>query len=380
MAWRIHDQVVRAEIDARERGRVTGAIWLAGRSEPLRLELVGTAHADLAGCRAVVTNPAPVVEPLEDLAAEQRGVCGDLTVSRKVRIPTVPVSDWLAAHPEEPLPCTWGNSVYLEWFSERNGRVVVESHAYTVELSDPEWRLSEEEAEEQERHAVDAMTGLMERWMSGGAAAADADTRSGFIPPVGCEKAVSAEQQERIDSLERQIQALGGQTGAPPEIAADLPPDLKEAFLREVLDFETAPEVKRREILAEDGFRAAAPQGLSDEAVRDELWRLISALAARRIYLEDTDHLSDRELYELLVNRVLEEETQALSPEFGWNCRINVADYGFEGDEDPHQVFLRYYADDLARDLWAGDAPGEVMPPHEDPPYDRDQWLPQPEC
>jgi hypothetical protein len=378
MAWRIHNQVVRAEIDARERGRVTGSIWLMGRTEPLRLELVGTAWEDLAGCRAVLENPAPVADPLEGLATEQRGVCGDLTVSRKVRIPTVPVSEWLVNHRGEPLPSTWGNSVYLEWFSERNGRVVVESHDYTVALSNPEWRLTAEEAEEQHHHAADAMSGLMDRWTGDGAAEAESDPGPEPADPAADAGPVSAEQQQRIELLLQQIRALGGDTGAVGESAADLPPDLHEAFLREVLDFETAPEMKRREILAANGFEPVAPAGLSDAAVRDELWRLIGAMAAARMYLADTNHLSDRQLYELLVNRVLEEETQALSPEFGWNCRINVAEYVIEGEEDPDQVFLRHYADDLDRHLWSRDFPDRVLPPHEDPPYQRDSWLPKP--
>ena len=30
MAWRIHEQILRGEIDNRTRGRVTGRVWLAG--------------------------------------------------------------------------------------------------------------------------------------------------------------------------------------------------------------------------------------------------------------------------------------------------------------------------------------------------------------
>lgn len=49
MAWRIHEHVLRREIDNRARGRVTGRIWLAGVAEPLALELEGDCHPDLAG-------------------------------------------------------------------------------------------------------------------------------------------------------------------------------------------------------------------------------------------------------------------------------------------------------------------------------------------
>ena len=50
MAWRIHDSVIRGEIDNRLKGRVRGKLWLNGLDEPVKLDLVGNACADLAGC------------------------------------------------------------------------------------------------------------------------------------------------------------------------------------------------------------------------------------------------------------------------------------------------------------------------------------------
>ncbi|MBA3609771.1 MAG: hypothetical protein H0W43_14915, partial [Chthoniobacterales bacterium] len=85
MAFRIHDSVVRGEIDNRVKGIVSGRIWLEGRSEPLTLELRGNAHPDLAGCLLTFTNPLPRV-PHPQLAAlqtRQDGAVGDLTASRK---------------------------------------------------------------------------------------------------------------------------------------------------------------------------------------------------------------------------------------------------------------------------------------------------------
>ena len=37
MAFRIHDSVVRGEIDNREKGIVRGKIWIHGRAEPVIL-------------------------------------------------------------------------------------------------------------------------------------------------------------------------------------------------------------------------------------------------------------------------------------------------------------------------------------------------------
>jgi len=42
MAFRIHDSVVRGEIDNRVKGVVRGKIWVAGRDEPVILELEAT--------------------------------------------------------------------------------------------------------------------------------------------------------------------------------------------------------------------------------------------------------------------------------------------------------------------------------------------------
>lgn len=85
MAFRIHDSVVRGEIDNRARGIVRGKIWLESRAEPMLLELTGNAWPDLAGSLLTFTNPLPRIVDLHlnSLQAEQRGSIGDLTASRR---------------------------------------------------------------------------------------------------------------------------------------------------------------------------------------------------------------------------------------------------------------------------------------------------------
>jgi hypothetical protein len=63
---------------------------------------------------------------------------------------------------KERPPEHMANSIYIEWFSEANGRVVVESADYEVSVSAPEWRLSPEEEEERVRQAGNGMTYFME--------------------------------------------------------------------------------------------------------------------------------------------------------------------------------------------------------------------------
>ena len=55
------------------------------------------------------------------------------------------------------------NSVYLEWFSIQNGRVVVESADYEFTISAPEWRLTPEEDEQRARDAANGMNWFMQK-------------------------------------------------------------------------------------------------------------------------------------------------------------------------------------------------------------------------
>ena len=166
MAFRIHDSVVRGEIDNRVKGIVCGRIWVEGSAEPVTLELKGNAWPDLAGCLLTFTNPqrrSPHPH-LDSLNPIQRGTIGDLTASRKVRVFDVPLEEALKmirrkAKPPEHM----ANSLYLEWFSEANGRVVIESADYELTISAPEWRMTPEEDAERATQAAAGMDDFMEK-------------------------------------------------------------------------------------------------------------------------------------------------------------------------------------------------------------------------
>ena len=166
MAWRINEGVMRGEIDNRVRGRVAGRIWLVGRATPIKLELTGNCHRDVAGCLVRFENPSAKSTPDEnlDVAAEQIGVAGDITVSRKVRVFDVPLEEALriskgGGKPPEHM----ANSLYLEWFSEANGRVVIESSDYKTDTSPPAWTLSPEGEQKQIAATQQAMRDWLER-------------------------------------------------------------------------------------------------------------------------------------------------------------------------------------------------------------------------
>lgn len=169
MAWRIDEQLIRGEIDNRARGRVTGRLWFIGRAEPVVLELEGNAWRDVAGHVLRFTNPAPKPAEreggLDGFAAEQRGVVGDITASRKVKVPECSMDELMEYYKaRKPFPWHWGNSLYLEWHSERNGRVVIESASYQIEIdAEAAWTMSEAEEERQREANGRAMIAFMER-------------------------------------------------------------------------------------------------------------------------------------------------------------------------------------------------------------------------
>lgn len=106
-------------------------------------------------------------------------------------------------------------------------------------------------------------------------------------------------------------------------------------------------------------------------ALRAKLWELIEGMADIGMVLDDTDHLSDAELYRYLVDDALLVETM-LSSDAGGIWHISPVGGGSEED---NEIYLRYYADDEDRERWHREF-GDVLPPKETLPYDRDRLLP----
>jgi hypothetical protein len=163
MAWRIEKAVAHGEIDNTVEGHTTGRIWLVGREEPLILSLDGDCWRDLAGTRLEFENPSPMASPeAQALDTDQSGIIGDMTASRKNRVPTVS-DDKIAELYQNNLeiPCVWRNTLYLEWFSEINGRVVIESAFFRMTISDHEWQMDEDSEEAQKLANLNAMRDFM---------------------------------------------------------------------------------------------------------------------------------------------------------------------------------------------------------------------------
>ena len=108
---------------------------------------------------SLICGSASPIQHLNSLTREQLGVAGDMTASRKARVFEVPVEQAYAmSKRKEKPPEHLANSLYLEWFSETNGRVVIESADYQVTISPPEWQLTPEENEQRAHDAAQAMT------------------------------------------------------------------------------------------------------------------------------------------------------------------------------------------------------------------------------
>lgn len=206
MAWRIDEQLVRAEIDNRIRGEVTGTLWFLGRKRPVTLMLKGNAWRDLAGRRIRISNPSPKPGPLDGLADEQVGQIGDMTASRKVKVPDVPVEQIMRE--KSSFTWHWDNCLYLEWFSEANGRVVIESVEHVVEVDGPPaWEMTEAEEQTQQEANQQAILGFMERLVEAADRQHDVDLQEERDQPTSTVEAEADAEDARQNLLMDRIMA-----------------------------------------------------------------------------------------------------------------------------------------------------------------------------
>jgi hypothetical protein len=188
MAIRIDKSIVRGELSNEVRGLVTGLIWVVGRTDPLRLRLTGDCLRDLAGCSVKFENPDPVAEPTaEVISGEQVGNVGDMTASRRLKLPTVTEEELHElVRMRQEVPSVLANTLYLEWFSEKNGRVVIESCGCRTKVSEPAWNMTEEEERSQEAESQRSFYNFLDK-ITG---------ESGSHPPLDDDYTFSASNEE----------------------------------------------------------------------------------------------------------------------------------------------------------------------------------------
>jgi hypothetical protein len=188
-----------------------------------------------------------------------------------------------------------------------------------------------------------------------------------YIPEEG------PNQEERIAKLRAELEKLGGTML---DRLESVPAEVEEEFLRHVLEYETQEPVSLLTWLAKSSIEVPDPDQLDDKTLSIKLQEVIYGMAYVGAYLLHTNHLSDRELYEFLSDYLTEDVVLfPENPEYAYI--IDLVGSPESGSAEDIQTYLKYYADEKARVKWGHDWPGDKIPKHEDPPFDRDRFLPQ---
>lgn len=160
------------------------------------------------------------------------------------------------------------------------------------------------------------------------------------------------EIQQRIEALEKEL----GMEDLDSTLFDRMGPAFKLSFLENMKKYEKEfdNDTDLVDMKAELHKRLDLPDEskLDDHQVTEKLHQIVDILAQFHICLDFTDHLSDRELYNLLLNNLLEEGFRMSGS--GVNSMEHI-DASWGGDPD---VFERYYG--------IGDIPFKVR---------REAWL-----
>ena len=128
MTLRLEDSLVRGELDCREKGRVTGRLWLLGRSDPVVVELTGLPSRDMAGLLLRLKCEYPPEEQAPSLPTSQIGRLLVCTASERKRIPEGAERDIrMRVHKRIPHPWCQRNVVHLEWVNAEGEHVILQN-------------------------------------------------------------------------------------------------------------------------------------------------------------------------------------------------------------------------------------------------------------
>jgi hypothetical protein len=164
MAWRPSNWVLEGELDNTTLGWTIGWVRLRDRDEPLRLKLAGNCHPDLAGWKFKIVRTDPIPDwvgpnPYTDIATDQSGTIGDVTADQMLQHYECSADEFVErTHTGDRPPTTLRKSLYLEWFGNKNGRVVIQSARLAVErIGERAFELTEEEWIEQAKQNNEEM-------------------------------------------------------------------------------------------------------------------------------------------------------------------------------------------------------------------------------
>ena len=135
-------------------------------------------------------------------------------------------------------------------------------------------------------------------------------------------------------------------------------------FVRKMELFENGPTTTNFAQLIAHGIQLPDPDSISDADISAKLWEVIAGLSRLRVYLDQTDHLNDRELCATLWRDVLRTDVSAVD-EIGFDNHVALLS---TGSEEQTAVYLRCYADEDERRDWVKDFSDWDLPLHEDEP------------
>ncbi len=201
MAWRPTRFLKEGELDNTVPGKVTGWMQFAGVKEKVTFELEGDFHRDIRGTRirlkAEGRDDDPAAEKyMETFSARQTGKVGDITAG-------LPPQDY-STYP------------YVEFYSNENGRVVLELEASQIEVIGTPLPFAEQEPVsrvEQHRNMAEFMTQLAQGMNVGVREKPAAQPTSDGGKPRRARKPMAPGMKLLTEELRRQLPPLGSQDG-----------------------------------------------------------------------------------------------------------------------------------------------------------------------
>lgn len=147
--------------------------------------------------------------------------------------------------------------------------------------------------------------------------------------------------------------------------SSEVPTEVENEYLAGMLAWERAPVLPISQWFAPE-LRLPPPDSLDDEQLHDQLWDVVQRLFDKRIVLDFTDHLNDRQLYCLIYRDILpspEKKVDLPTSYLHWDCSDASGDA---------ETWLRYYATPEDRASWLEENDFDVaMPDSEPPPFPR---------
>ena len=143
----------------------------------------------------------------------------------------------------------------------------------------------------------------------------------------------------------------------------ELPTPVENEYLASMLAWERAPVLPICQWFDPE-LRLPSPDSLEEYDLHMLLWETIHKLFEKRIVLDFTDHLSDRQLFCLIARDILP------SPEKKIDSPHNYVHWDCSNAGGDPELWLRYYATEEDRRYWEEELQA-TLPPREAPLYPR---------